>query len=303
MTFRTAMAALACLLTTTTCPIAECRLEAGPQRTVTRAIDGETLMLDDGSEVRLAGALSPRGIDAGVTNEQWAPAMAAQAALAALTEGRNVVLGYLGAVKRDRQNRHVAQVFVVENGNEIWVQGRMLSEGHARVYQQKDQRGCIDDMLAYEHVARASGTGLWAIDAYRVRPALRNRDLEGMAGKYAVLTGRVAWVAEGRQNVAIGFIPSQMRAWTFRRGVVVMIDNNDRTLLGSVGGNAKSLEGKNIEVRGWLEQRPGRPAASFIVDVSLSGLIIVPPEPAKPAAEPRSAAPAAEDAKRTEIPQ
>src|SRR5688500_18451436 len=37
-----------------------CELEAGPRRTVARVVDGETLALDDGSEVRLVGALAPR---------------------------------------------------------------------------------------------------------------------------------------------------------------------------------------------------------------------------------------------------
>jgi hypothetical protein len=41
-------------------------LEPGPARTVTRIIDGETAALDDGTELRLIGALAPRAIDAGI---------------------------------------------------------------------------------------------------------------------------------------------------------------------------------------------------------------------------------------------
>jgi endonuclease YncB( thermonuclease family) len=46
-------------------PLACAGLEAGPKRTVTRIIDGETVTLDDGSELRLIGALAPRAIDVG----------------------------------------------------------------------------------------------------------------------------------------------------------------------------------------------------------------------------------------------
>ena len=254
---------------------AECRLEPGPRRTVARAIDGETLRLDDGSEVRLAGALAPRGFDAGLQEVNWPAATSATQALAAFTEGRNVVLGYTGQAKRDRHNRHMAQVFVLEDGKETWVQGRMLGEGHARAYQQKDQRGCADELLAHEHVAREAKRGVWAIDAYATRPAIRTRDLEGMAGKFVVLTGRIAWVAEGREAIALGFTPTHLRAWGLRRGIIVMIENRDRALLGSLGGDAKALDGKAVEVRGWLEQRLDRPTGTFVLDVSRAGMIVL----------------------------
>ena len=255
--------------------LAECRLEAGPRRTVTRAIDGETLLLDDGSEVRLAGAIAPRGYDVALEEDAWPSAAAATEALARFTVGRNVALGYSGSAKRDRLNRHVAQVFVIENDREIWVQGRLLSEGHARASQQKDQRGCASELLEHEAVARAAGRGVWAIDAYRTRPALRTRDLERMAGKFVVLSGRVQWVAPGREAIALGFTTSHGRSWSQQRGVVVMIEARDRELLGTLGGDAKAVQGRQVEVRGWLEQRLGRPAGTYVMDVSLAGMIRV----------------------------
>lgn len=277
-------AVTALALAMSTAAAAECRLEPGPRRTVTRAIDGETLQLDDGSEVRLAGALAPRGFDVAMPDNAWPSSLAATQALAAFTVGRNVALGTSGTAKRDRLNRHVAQVFVIENGGEIWVQGRMLGEGHARATQQKDQRGCADELLEHEAVARAEQRGVWTIDAYRARTALRTRDLERMAGKFVVLSGRVAWVAPGREAIAIGFTPSTMRGWTLRRGVVVMIEARDRDLLGTFGGDAKALEGRQVEVRGWLEQRLGRPAGTYVMDISLAGMIRVLDWPTKEAA-------------------
>ena len=251
---------------------AECRLEPGPQRTVTRALDGQTLALDDGSVVRLAGALAPLAYDA--ADNAWPPAANATAALAALAVGRTVVLGYTGSGRRDRQNHHVAQVFVIDGGEEIWLQGRMLSDGHARAYQRKDQRGCAAELLAHEHVARNAGRGLWSVGAYLPRAAARTRDLEGMNGRFAVLAGRIAWVAEGRETIALGFTPQRTRGWSLRRGITVMIENRDRDLLGSLGGDPKALLGRDVEVRGWLEQRLGRPAGTFVMDISLAGLIV-----------------------------
>ena len=274
MRAKKAIAIGAMLVGTITPAIADCRLEPGPQRTVIQALDGETLRLDDGSEVRLSGALAPRGQDVGADEQSWAPASAAKAALAALTEGRNVVLNFTGPTKRDRRNRHVAQVFIIENERETWVQGRMLSDGHARAYQQKGDRGCAAELLAHEDVARRARAGLWATDAYRARPAERTRDLAGLSGKFVVLTGRVAWVAPGRETIALGFSPTQLRAWSLRHGLIVMIENHDRELIGALGGDAKALEGKRFEVRGWLEHRLGRPVNSYVMDVSLAGIII-----------------------------
>ena len=253
---------------------AECRLDPGPQRTVTRVLDGETLVLDDASEVRLAGALAPRSFDADAATDAWPAAAAATGALAALTVGRTVVLGYTGSAKRDRQGRHVAQLFIVGGGTEIWVQGRMLSDGHARAYQQKDHRGCAEELLAHERVARDAGLGLWSIGAYLPRAAARTRDLEGMNAKFAVLRGRIAWVADGRETIALGFTPARTRGMSTRRGITVLIEHRDRDLLGTLGGDAKALEGRHVEVRGWLEQRLGRPPGTFVMDVSLAGMII-----------------------------
>ena len=46
-------------------------LTPGPARTVVRIIDGETVGLDDGSEVRLIGALAPRALDVGAAPGAW----------------------------------------------------------------------------------------------------------------------------------------------------------------------------------------------------------------------------------------
>ncbi len=252
---------------------AECRLAPGPQRTVVRVLDGETFVLDDGSEVRLAGALAPRGADAGVGDAEWPAAQAAKAALQAVLDGQTVVLGYHGNLRRDRQNRHVAQVFVVDGGRETWVQGHMLRAGYARATQQRDMRGCAEDLLAHEFVAREAVLGIWSMAAYQTRLAQRTRDLEGMTARFAVLAGRVAWVAEGREATALGFTPARTRGVSGRRGVVVMIDARDRDLLGVLGGDAKALAGRTVEVRGWLEQRLGRPPGTYVMDVSAAGMI------------------------------
>src|SRR5690348_13278926 len=73
-----------------------CTLEPGPVRTVTRVVDGETIVLDDGKAVRLIGALAPRARDADAAPGAWPPEADAIKALSDLTLGKRVKLAFSG---------------------------------------------------------------------------------------------------------------------------------------------------------------------------------------------------------------
>src|SRR5690349_22284561 len=87
-----------------------CTLEPGPTHTVARVLDGETLVLDDGTAVRLIGALAPRARDAGAQSGTWPPEIRATKFLSDLVLGKTVKLAF-GGRKRDRYRRSLAQVF------------------------------------------------------------------------------------------------------------------------------------------------------------------------------------------------
>jgi hypothetical protein len=63
-----------------------------------------------------------------------------------------------------------------------------------------------------------------------------------------------------------------------RRGFSVSLRRNDIALLGAYAGNPKSLEGRSVRVRGWIDQRGGAP----IIDLSAGGLFEAPETPARP---------------------
>ena len=85
-------------------PSTACTLEPGPIRTVTRILDGETVTLDDGSEVRLIGALAPRAFDADAETGAWPAEAIAVRTLTDLVLGRAVKLAY-GGRRTDRYGR------------------------------------------------------------------------------------------------------------------------------------------------------------------------------------------------------
>jgi hypothetical protein len=109
-------------------------LEAGPSGLTTRVIDGETVTLDDGSELRLIGALAPRAIDVGAEPNLWPMEVAARRSCApSWWAGRSIEIAY-GGERADRHGRLQAQVFWREDDRRHWAQGHMLEQGLARAH-------------------------------------------------------------------------------------------------------------------------------------------------------------------------
>lgn len=263
------------LVASATAARAECRLERGREHVVTKVIDGETLRLDDASEVRLIGALAPRAGDAGVDGDEtaggdvgrWPAEEAAVKALEALVAGRPVQLKF-GGERRDRHDRWLAQVFVKNaNETETWVQTEMLRQGHARAYAMQGNRACEAELIAAEAHARGEALGIWTIPTYRVRDSIYPRDLGRSPGSFRVITGTVRFVSNRREGY---------RLWLDgegRRGeVTVAIRSSDRDVIGALGGDPKTLLRRRVEVRGWMDQRRGTSAGPEI-DVSTAGIV------------------------------
>jgi endonuclease YncB( thermonuclease family) len=241
---------------------ADCRLEGGPTHTVARVADVETLDLDDGRQVRLAGILVPRAEDVGAVPGSWPAEENARAALTTLVLGKSVTLRF-DAQREDRYGRRLAHVTVIEAPQTL--QQTLLAAGHARVEAQRRQRTCVDDLLAAEAGARAQRLGLWREAAYRVRAARPARDLDGFAGTFQIVTGTIRDVRSLRASVVVlRFGPDR------RRDMAVHIASTDRDTLGLVGGDPAGWRGQQVEVRGWLTR--GRTGA-LEIDLSTAGHI------------------------------
>jgi micrococcal nuclease len=254
---------------------AECRLELGPVRSVARVIDGETLALDDGTEVRLIGALAPRAFDVGAETGQWSPERDATEALGSLVLGKTVTLGFAGG-KTDKYGRWLAHVFVTGpdaevDTDKIWVQGRQLLAGHARAYATAGHRGCLVELLAHERVARDRSLGLWREAAYAIRRANPPYALTTYRGTFQIVAGDVTRAGDARDGsyLAFGVERGEERtARDGRRDFSVTIKRTDREVLGQFNGKVAQLKGQRLEVRGWIENRAG-PS----IDISTAGLI------------------------------
>jgi endonuclease YncB( thermonuclease family) len=227
-----------------------CTLQAGPTRAVTRVLDSETLLLDDGREVRLVGALAPRSPNHRADTRPWPPERAAIAALDDLVRGQSVKLAFSGR-RSDRYGRLLAHVFLKRGGKRVWVQGELLSSGHARAYGLPGSLACMPELLAREGIARVANAGLWSNAAYAMRPAKRTRALMQLRNTYQIVEGRVVSVVATKGRTYINFD----RDWRsdFTAGI-------SAKLLRAKPDWAKALaalEGKEVQVRGWIEYRNG----------------------------------------------
>jgi micrococcal nuclease len=239
-------------------------LEDGPSRTVTRVIDGETVALDDGTELRLIGMLAPRAIDVGTAPGTWRMERAAVEALQGLVLGRTIEIRFAGE-RIDRYGRMKGHVFLASDEGPVWVQGRLLESGLARAYTLALHRACEPQLLAAERAAREARLGVWAEAAYDLRFADDPAALLRHAATFQLVEGRVTHVATTRGSIYLNFGQSR------RRGFSVSLRLGDRARLGRFQDNPKNLEQAQMRVRGWIEERTGQP----VVDLTAAGSIEV----------------------------
>lgn len=227
-----------------------CSLSPGPTRAVVRVLDAETIVLDDGSEVRLIGALAPRLPEVAAGAPVWPPERDAEAALSELILGRSVELGFAGR-RTDRHGRLLAHVFLNSDAGRIWVQGHLLSHGHARAYGLPESTSCLTELLAHERLAREGRTGLWSNAAYQERGAYRTYELLRYRNTFQIVRGRVTNAAETKKYVYLNF-GSDWRQ-DFTAGVPLRSVGRSPALLEWL----KALKGRSVRVRGWIERRNG----------------------------------------------
>jgi len=219
-------------------------LADGGQAVVAEIVDGDTVLLADGREVRLVGIQAPK-LPLGRRNfRKWPLADRARSALEALTRGRTVSLHY-GGRRIDRHGRQLAHLSL---GDGRWVQRILLSQGLARVYSFPDNRALVAEMLAAERTARAAGRGIWSDGFYAIRsPFGLERDL----GTFQLVEGRVAAAARVRGATYLNF------GADWRTDFTIVVRRQDRAAFDEVGIDLLALEGRSVRVRGWLDKRNG----------------------------------------------
>ena len=236
----------------------DCSLKDGEPHSVVRVLDGDTLVVDGGGEVRLIGALAPRAWDAAGDGEDWPLAATAKAELERLVLGHSIELGF-GGRRSDRYGRLLAQVFVrdaaaagpEDERGTTWVQGAMLERGLARAYSLEGSASCLAELLARERVARAAALGVWAEASYAVRGAAEVEHLLERRGTFQIVEGRVRAVADVRGTVFVNFGEDTRQDFT------IAIRAQTKRQIVAAGIDPQLWTGRTVRVRGWIERRGG----------------------------------------------
>jgi endonuclease YncB( thermonuclease family) len=159
---------------------------------VQRVVDGDTLRLTDGRNVRMIGLNTPELGKKGRSDEPFA--VAARKRLEALVAASDSRVGLLpGKESKDRYGRTLAHLYGADGAN---LEAQMLAEGLGFLVAVAPNVDLVNCQQAAERSARQAGLGVW-----RQSPVLK-ADQISVSG-FAVLSGRVSKVQRNRGGVWI----------------------------------------------------------------------------------------------------
>ena len=212
--------------------------------TVAQVVDGDTVVIKNGDQIRLTGIQAPK-LPLGRRNfPTWPLAGKSKDALTALTLGKRLALRYDGR-RIDRHGRLLAHLF---DGDGTWIQGEMISRGLARVYSFRAKRARTNDLLVRERAARAARRGIWAHPFYRV---LDVTDAPRFIDTFQLVEGRVLAAAVVRRRGYLNF------GSDWKHDFTISIAPRARSLFRRAGLAIASYQGKRVRVRGWLKSFNG----------------------------------------------
>jgi endonuclease YncB( thermonuclease family) len=227
------VAMLACVATSAA--HAECRLTEIGTATV-RAVTDHDVLLEDGRAIRLAGIVDVSQPDIALS----------------FPPGRAITLKHLAAAPQtDRYSRTIAHIFITENGTERWLQADLVAAGHARASSRIGDVACAKELMAHEDKARAAKLGLWAEPYYVISKAEEPAEVLTRRGRFALVEGKVLSVRESGGTIYVNF----GRRWS--EDFTVTIAKRNERAFSAAGLAPKTLAGRTVRIRGWIEERGG----------------------------------------------
>lgn len=220
------------------------QLKKSATQKVIKITDGDTIILENQTRVRLVGIQAP-SLPLERNNFKGEPlAFQSKRTLSDLVLGKYVTL-YFGGQRQDRYGRTLAHLFLRDG---LWVQGEMLKYGMASVYSFPDNRAIVPEMMAYEQIARQNNNGIWALNFYKPKA-------QETSGKYhnsfQIVTGIVRQVAKVRGTYYLNF------GADWKKDFTVVIKYRAARKFIKADLDPQNYTGKKIEVRGWLKSFNG----------------------------------------------
>lgn len=131
---------------------------AGEHRTVTRIVDGDTIVIDGDERVRLIGIDTPETKDPRRPVECFG--QEASDHLAELLPVGTPVRVVYDVERLDRYDRTLAYLYRASDG--LFVNAAMVRDGYASAYTVPPNVAHADEFVAFDREAREAGRGLWS---------------------------------------------------------------------------------------------------------------------------------------------
>lgn len=211
----------------------ECPAERIDERvTVAEVVDGDTLRLEDGRQVRLIGINAPEFGRDNESDQPWADQAYRAVQNFVQRGGRGIALRH-GRERRDRHDRLLAHPYLPDGRN---LTRLLLERGYGlrvTVPPNLHHYRCYDRA---EKDARAGGRGVWSGPWYRGTPAA---DLAEDAGGFSVVSGRIRRVGESARAFYLEL-----------EGLTLRLSKDDLPYFEDLDPHAR--EGQRLRVRGWI---------------------------------------------------
>lgn len=199
------------------------------------ALDGDSLTLADGRQVRLIGINAPEFGSDGRPDQPLAHA--ARERVNALARGRNVRLRY-DRERMDRYGRLLAYVFLPDGRD---LQETLLREGLGWFVAVAPNTARLPIYRRSEARAQAERRGVWARPEYE--PVAADQLPPGRSG-FMRISGTVAAVHTGREGFELQLAP----------GVRLLVS---RAIADSCAASPDCFRGKRVLARGWMTAYKG----------------------------------------------
>ncbi len=214
---------------------------------IDKIIDGLTILLKDGTIIRLASLDIP-------DFHIWRDAPYSESALEllqkTLPEGTDIMMYQTRMAKKGRITRMKHELAHIETKKDkIWIQGLLLAHGLARVYTAPNATEMLGQMYKAEQGARTAKRGIWAQDSdYLV---LTPETAEKSMKEFVIVEGIVQKTATVRNNIYLNF------GKNWKTDFTIMISPAHRKKLARQGVNLFDMAHKPVRVRGWLREYNG----------------------------------------------
>lgn len=212
---------------------------------VEKVIDPLTVQLDNKEIVGLVGLDIP-------DFNPHAPGPISTLALTILKDyalGQQVRLYRTQGRNTGRSNRMGHKLYhLVREEDGGWVQGMLLSLGLARMRTVKDNPEMADAMLEKELEARKESIGLWDMTDYRVIEADNAQEI---IDTFSVVQGKVLRAQRRPSRIYLNF------GNNYKDDFTIQIRPSDLKAFRDRDIDPLALQGKTIEVRGWVKDYNG----------------------------------------------